>query len=55
MYKLNKHQTLQVIVNICQKYGCEIRNIDLDRNILDIQGTDDAQEKCRQELQILLN
>jgi hypothetical protein len=55
MYKLDKHQALQVIANICQKYGCEILTVDLDRRILDIQGPDDAQEKCRQELEILLD
>ena len=55
MYKLNKHQALQVIANVCQKYGCEILRVDLDRHILDIQGPDDAQEKCRQELEILLD
>jgi hypothetical protein len=55
MYKLNKDQALQVIANVCQKYGCEIRRVDLDRHILDIVGPDDAQEKCKQELEILLD
>jgi glycine cleavage system pyridoxal-binding protein P len=54
MDKLNKSQALQVIANVCQKYGCEIRRLDLERNILDIQGTEEAQEKCKQDLEILL-
>jgi hypothetical protein len=55
MHKLNKSQALQIIASVCQKHGCEIRRLDLERNVLDLQGTDDAQEKCRQELEILLN
>lgn len=55
MHKLNKLQTLQVIANICQKYGCEIRKVDVDRHILDIEGPADAQEKCRRELEVLLD
>jgi hypothetical protein len=55
MYKLNKIQTLQLIANVCQRHGCEIRKVDLERHILDLQGPDDAQEKCRQELEALLD
>ena len=55
MFKLNKDQALQVIASVCQKYGCEIRKVDLERYILDIEGPDDAQEKCKQELKILLD
>jgi hypothetical protein len=54
MHKLDKLQALQVIANVCQRHGCEIRKVDLDRHILDLQGSDDAQEKCRQELEIFL-
>jgi hypothetical protein len=54
-HKLNKLQALQIIANVCQKHGCEIRKVDLDRNILDLQGSDDAQEKCKQELEVLLD
>jgi hypothetical protein len=55
MQKLNKLQTLQVIANVCQRYGCEIRKVDLDRQILDIGGPDEAQEKCRHDLAVLLD
>lgn len=55
MYKLNKLQTLQLIANVCQRYGCEIRKVDLDRHILDIEGPVDAQERCRQELEVYLD
>jgi hypothetical protein len=53
--KLNKLQALKIIANVCQKHGCEIRRVDLDRHILDIQGSDDAQKKCKQELEMLLD
>lgn len=55
MNKLNKLQTLQIIANVCQRHGCEIRTVDLDRHILDIGGPTDAQEKCKQELEVLLD
>jgi hypothetical protein len=55
MQKLDKLQTLQVIANVCQRYGCEIRKVDLDKQILDIGGPSDAQEKCRQDLALLLD
>jgi hypothetical protein len=55
MGKLSKLQTLQLIANVCQRYGCEIRKVDLDKRILDIQGPADAQEKCRQELEVYLD
>jgi hypothetical protein len=55
MHKLKKSQALQIIASVCQKHGCEIRKLDLERNILDLHGTDDAQEKCRRELEIWLN
>jgi hypothetical protein len=54
MHKLNTSQALQVIANVCQRHGCKIRRLDLERNILDLQGTDAAQEKCKQELEIWL-
>ena len=55
MYKLSKIQTMQVIANVCQKYGCEIRKMDPDRRILDLRGPEEAQEKCKQDLQVLLD
>ena len=55
MYKLSKMQTMQVIASVCQKYGCEIRKVDLEKRILDLQGPEDAQERCKQELQVLLD
>jgi hypothetical protein len=55
MHRLNKLQALQIIANVCQRYGCEVRKVDLDRHILDIQGPADAQEKCRRELEIFLD
>jgi hypothetical protein len=55
MNKLSKSQALQIIAHVCQRHGCEIRKVDLEQNILDLEGTDEAQEKCKQELEILLN
>jgi hypothetical protein len=55
MRKLNKSQALQIIANVCQRHGCEIRKVDLDKHILDIQGPADAQDKCKQELEIFLD
>jgi hypothetical protein len=55
MQKLNKLQTLQIIATVCQRYGCEIRSVDLEKHILDIKGPADAQEKCRQELEVYLD
>jgi hypothetical protein len=55
MGSLNRLQTLQIIASVCQRYGCEIRRVDLDRHILDIQGPDDAQEKCKQALEVFLD
>jgi hypothetical protein len=55
MHELNKEQTLQIIANVCQKYGCEIIKLDFDRHILDLEGTDDAKEKCTQTLHALLD
>lgn len=55
MQKLNKLQILQIIANVCQRYGCEIRRVDLDRHILDIEGPVDAQEKCKQDLEVFLD
>jgi hypothetical protein len=55
MQKLNKLHTLQIIAIVCQRYGCEIRKVDLDRHILDIEGPTDAQERCRQELEVFLD
>lgn len=55
MRKLNKLQTLQIIATVCQRNGCEIRKVDLAKHILDIQGPEDAQEKCRQELEVFLD
>jgi hypothetical protein len=55
MQKLNKLQTLQVIATVCQRYGCEIRKVDLDNHILDIKGPAEAQEKCRRELEVFLD
>ena len=55
MHKLNKLHTLQIIASVCQRYGCGIRKVDLDRHVLDLEGPDAAQEKCRQELEIFLD
>lgn len=54
MESLNKLQIFQVIANVCQRHGCEIRKVDLERHILDLEGPFDAQERCKQELEILL-
>ena len=55
MRQLSKSQALQIIANVCQRHGCEIRKVDLDKRLLDIQGPDDAQEKCKKELEIFLD
>jgi hypothetical protein len=55
MLKLNNTQTFQVIRTICQKNGCEIKNIDVDRHTVDLDGPPDAQERCREELEAFLN
>ena len=52
---MDKLQAFQIIANVCQKYGCEIRKVDLDRHILDIDGPAEAQEKCKRELEVFLD
>lgn len=52
---LDHSQTLLIISNICQKYGCEIKKIDLEKHVLDIEGPPAAQEKCAEELEAFLD
>jgi len=55
MHELNKLQTLQLIANVCQRHGCEIHKVDLERRLLDIRGPEDAQDRCKQDLRELLD
>lgn len=50
MVKLRDDQILQIITTICQRNGCEIKKIDLERHKVDIDGPLDAQENCHYEL-----
>jgi hypothetical protein len=55
MVNLTKSQTFQVIRTICQRNGCAIKDIDVNRHSVELDGPPDAQEKCRQELEMFLN
>ncbi len=55
MIELTESQTYQVITTICQKHGCTIKEINLERHIVDLDGPPDAQEKCKLELEAFLD
>ena len=45
---------LTLLVNIIQKHGCSIRDIDLEKNIIDIDGDIDNLVECAAEMDELL-
>lgn len=50
-------QILQIIKRVCEKYGCEIQEIDFEKQVLNIEGPPDqpgVREKCVEELEQML-
>ena len=51
---LSEIQIMQLITTIVTKHGCEIKEIDLENHVLDIDGPPEARMKCATELQEFL-
>ena len=54
MTKLSREQTIQLISTIVAKHGCKILEMDVDNYVLNIDGPEEAREKCVQELELFL-
>lgn len=52
---LTEMQIMQLITTIVTKHGCEIIEMDLENQILDIDGPAEARMKCAMELQDFLD
>ena len=52
---LSEIQIMQLITTIVNKHGCEIKEIDLENQVLDIDGPPEARMKCAIELQDFLD
>ena len=46
MDNLSSEQFLTLVKNIVEKHGCKIVDFDLQKRILNIEGPEEAQEKC---------
>ncbi|GBC63509.1 hypothetical protein DENIS_4503 [Desulfonema ishimotonii] len=55
MTELSRVQIIQLITSIVDKYRCEIRKLDVDNFVLDIEGPPEAKMACAQELETFLN
>lgn len=55
MTQLSKEQTIQLISTIVARHGCSIVLLDVDNQILDIDGPAEAREKCARELELFLD
>lgn len=47
-------QILTIITNIVEQYGCKIRDIDLDNQIIDIDGPEESKIACALALEDVL-
>lgn len=52
---LTEAQIIQIITTIVAKHGCQILEMDLDNNLINIGGSEEAQMACAQELSSFLN
>ena len=51
----DQYATINLIKLIVDKHGCKILDIDLDNHVLNIDGPEEAQIACAQELEAVLN
>lgn len=52
---LSEAQIIQIITTIVAKHGCHVIELDLESNIINIDGPEEAQMACAQELSSFLN
>ncbi len=51
---LTEAQILQLITTIVNRHGCQIRELDLQNSIINIDGPPQARVECAQELEAFL-
>jgi predicted HAD superfamily phosphohydrolase YqeG len=54
MTELDKFQIMQIITNIVQKHGCELLELDIDNQIINIDGPEEARIACAMEIEAAL-
>ena len=53
--KLNETQLLTIVKHTVEQHGCRLVEIDLENQILHLEGPESAKVKCAQALAIVLD
>jgi ribosome maturation factor RimP len=51
---LKDEQLLTIVKNVVEQNGCRLVDIDFEKHILNIEGTDENQARCAQALEEVL-
>ena len=54
MSELTDGQMITIVKNVVEQHGCKLVDIDLENQILDIEGPEDAKAACAIALQEIL-
>jgi len=52
--ELSESQMIQVITTIVQKHGCIIKELDIKKQVIDIDGPPESKVACAKELEVFL-
>jgi hypothetical protein len=54
MNHLRDDQLLTIVKNVVEQNGCRLVDIDFEKHILNIEGSEEAQSRCAQALEDVL-